>query len=227
MQDSTPGYRLDALPIRYFEPAAMAAMTAPSSTMLLVIDIQTDFAAPDGAMGRYGLDLSFGEAAIRKIDALIAGARLAGIAVGFARVVTRPETDSSALQHFMERSGQDPADAAICRDGTSGAGFYVLHPQPGDLQVSKTLFSCFSGTNLDADLRARGIDTLVVTGMTTDCCVDCTVRDGFHRNYDLFVVADACAAYDERTHLAALDGLGRNCAILVETATLLGGWNAA
>lgn len=226
MYEATSGYRLDELPVQGFEPSVMAGMTAPARTLLLVIDIQEDFAAPEGAMARYGLDLSFAAAAIPRIESLIAAAREAGVAVGFARVVTRPETDSTALRHFMQRTGQGSGAMAICRDGTTGCAFHALHPRDGDLVVSKTLFSCFAGTDFEAELRARGVDTLVVTGMTTECCVDCTVRDGFHRNFDMFVVVDACAAYDERTHLAALDGLGRNCAVLVRSDTVLEGWSA-
>ena len=64
------------------------------------------------------------------------------------------------------------------------------------MEVEKPLYSSFVGTDLDARLRARGIDKLVIAGFTTDCCVDCTVRDAFHRNYDVFIVADACASYE-------------------------------
>jgi nicotinamidase-related amidase len=78
---------------------------------------------------------------------------------------------------------------------------------------------------LDAQLRARGIDTLVVVGFTTDCCVDCTVRDAFHHDYNVFVVADACAAYEEDLHYGALNGLSKNCALLTETEAVLGAWS--
>ena len=73
-------------------------------------------------------------------------------------------------------------------------------------------------------LRARGIDTLVVVGFTTDCCVDCTVRDAFHRNYDVFVVTDACAAYEQDLHIGALNGLSKNCAMLTDTEAVLAAW---
>jgi len=64
----------------------------------------------------------------------------------------------------------------------------------------------------------------VVTGMTTECCVDSTVRDAFHRDINVFVVADACAAYDAAEHEASLRALGNNCAVLVESSTVLAGW---
>jgi nicotinamidase-related amidase len=73
-------------------------------------------------------------------------------------------------------------------------------------------------------LRGAGIDTLVVAGFTTDCCVDCTVRDAFHLNYNVFIVSDACAAYEESLHLGGLDALSKNCALLTESEAVLEAW---
>ncbi len=210
--------------LRAFAPEAMAEMTARGRTLLLVIDVQVDFAAPHGAMGQVGLDLSAGEAAIGRIERLIEAARDAGVAVGFARVVTRPETDTRALRLLHQRTGQNEAAAAICRAGTEGAAYHRVRPRPGDLEIVKTLYSCFVGTGLEATLRERAIDTLVVTGMTTDCCVESTVRDGFHRDFNLFVVADACADYDPAGHAASLAALGRSFAVVVDSDAVIAGW---
>ncbi len=210
--------------LRGFAPDAMAQMTARGRTLLLVIDVQVDFAAPHGAMGQLGLDLSAVEAVIGRIERLIGAARDAGVAVGFVRVVTRPETDPPALRLLHQRTGQDASAAAICRAGTAGADYHRVRPRPGDLEVSKTLYSCFVGTGLEATLRGRGIDTLVVAGMTTECCVDSTVRDGFHRDFNLFVVADACADYDPAAHVASLEALGRSFAVLVDSDSVIAGW---
>jgi nicotinamidase-related amidase len=205
----------------------LAPMIAPDRSALLIVDVQEDFASPTGAMGRIGLDLTAVDAAIDQIDALAHAARLGGVPVVFARVITRPETDTMALRLFIQRSGHDPDRAmAICRAGTPGAGYYRVAPKAGDLEIEKHLFSSFVGTRFDDMLRERNIDTLVVAGITTDCCVDCTVRDAFHRNYNVFVVADACAAYDEATHHGALNGLAKNCALVVDTARVTAAWRA-
>lgn len=205
-------------------PAVMAQAAAATRTLLLVIDVQVDFASPDGAMGRFGLDLSGVEAMIDRAEALIAAARRAGVPVGFARVVTTPDTDSRALRLFHARTGRDASAAAICRDGTAGADYYRLRPRDGDVVIGKRLYSCFHGTDLAAILAGRGIDTLVVAGMTTECCVDSTVRDAFHRDVNVFLVADACAAYGEAEHVGALSALGQSCAVLVDADTVIAGW---
>ena len=63
--------------------------------------------------------------------------------------------------------------------------------------IPKIRYSGFFGTNLDAGLRALGVDTLLVCGLTTECCVDSTVRDAFHADYHVFHrAADACGAYE-------------------------------
>jgi nicotinamidase-related amidase len=203
---------------------ALAPMIEPARTALLVIDVQIDFAAPDGPMGSAGVDLSTIPPALDRIHLIIAAARAAGATVGFVRVVTRPETDSDALKLLMARKGLPPESVALCRDGTAGADYYQVRPLPGELQIQKTLFSSFVGTQLDEQLRERGVDTLVVVGFTTECCVDCTVRDAFHRNFNVFIVADACAAYSSSLHYGALESLALNCALLTEADAVLEAW---
>ncbi|MDB6009462.1 MAG: isochorismatase [Gammaproteobacteria bacterium] len=203
---------------------ALAPMIVPARTALLVIDVQIDFVAPDGPMGSAGVDMSTIPPALDRIHSIIAAARAAAATVGFVRVVTRPETDSDALKLLMARKGLPPESVALCRDGTPGADYYQVRPLPGELEIQKTLFSSFVGTRLEEQLRERGIDTLVVVGFTTECCVDCTVRDAFHRNFNVFIVADACAAYSPSLHYGALESLALNCALLTESEAVLEAW---
>lgn len=200
-------------------------MIAPERTALIVVDIQVDFAAANGVIGRAGADMSACEVAIDRIEELIAAARGAGATVGFMRVVTREETDSTALKTLMDRRGT-PGEGAICRIDGGGADYYRVIPEPGDIEIEKLIYSSFHGTDLDRQLRGRGIDTLVVTGISTDCCVDCTVRDAFHRNYHTFVVSDACATFDDALHTSTLKALQMHCALLTTAAAVVSAWAA-
>jgi nicotinamidase-related amidase len=206
------------------DPALLPPMIAPARTALVVVDVQVDFISPEGAAGQWGMDLSVFEPPLARVEALMAAARAAGVTVVPIRVVTRPETDSNALKLFHQRKGYPADSLTICRAGTEGADYYRITVQPGDIEIQKTLYSAFAGSDLDAQLRARGIDTLVVVGFTTECCVDSTVRDAFHRDYSIFLVTDACAAYEEHLHRGALAALSKSYAMLTDTAAVLAAW---
>jgi len=202
----------------------IAGMVDPAKTALIVVDVQVDFASPEGLLGRVGVDMSPAVAVIDNINAMIAAARHAGATVGFMRVVTRPETDSPILTTWMERRGRAGGEA-ICRTDTGGADYYGVTPEPGDIEIEKLKYSSFWGTDLDAQLRAKGIDTLVIAGITTDCCVDSTTRDAFHRDYHVFVVSDGCTAYDDGLHGWALRSMSEHCALLVTSDTVVKAWS--
>lgn len=199
-------------------------MIEPARTALVIVDIQIDFAAPEGLLGRLGLDLSEADAAIGRCERLVAAARKAGVTVALMRVVTRPETDSRALKNFMARRGRAGSEA-ICRADDGGADYYRIFPVAGDIEIRKVLYDSFYGTDFDERLRARGIDTLVICGLSTDCCVDSTARAAFHRDYDVFVVSDACAAYEPGLHESSLSAMEKNCVLLTTTGAVEAAWN--
>jgi nicotinamidase-related amidase len=194
----------------------LAGMIDPTRTALFVIDIQHDFCAPDGFSGRVGSDMSTMEPAIDATLKIIPAARAAGLKLVFMRVVTRDETDPAVLKRLMDRRGR-AGGQALCRAGTLGADYYRVAPEPGDIEIEKIRFDSFIETDLDEQLRAAGIDTIIVTGVSTDCCVDSTSRSAFQRDYDVFVVADACAAGSPHLHNGALSALEKNVALLIES----------
>jgi nicotinamidase-related amidase len=210
-----------AIPDFNFLPAAVfTGMIEPARTALFVIDIQRDFAAPDGFSSKVGNDMSTMEPAIDAIQTIIPAARRAGLKLVFMRVITRDETDPAVLLRLMARRGR-AGGAALCRAGTPGADYYRVAPEPDDIEIEKIRFDSFIETTLDEQLRANGIDTIIVTGVSTDCCVDSTARSAFQRDYDVFVVADACAAGSPYLHNGALAALEKNVALLVKTQTVV------
>lgn len=204
----------------------LEAWVDPTRTALLVVDMQVDFAAPGGVIGRLGVDLGSVKAALAAAQRLAQAARAVGAPVVFVGLETRPHDDSPVMLERMRRRGGDPeVERVICRAGTAGADFYGPRPAAGELVVRKPRYSAFVDTDLDARLRARGVDTLVVCGLTTECCVDSTVRDAFHRDYHVFVAADACAAYEPGLHAGALKSLGLSFALLSDVASLEAAWS--
>ncbi|MDH1866519.1 cysteine hydrolase [Pseudomonas chengduensis] len=205
--------------------AALREWIAPVRTALCIIDYQVDFAAPDGLLGRMGVpvaDVSCVEAPIHR---LIDAARAAAVPIVFVGLRTAPETDSAVWREWMLRTGQNPDDSyAICRAGSGGEAFFRIEPQADDWVVWKERYSAFVGTDFEQQLRARGIDTLVLCGITTECCVDSTARDAFHRDFAVFLAQDACAAYEQDIHESTLKILSMSFAIPVASGDVAQAW---
>ena len=206
--------------------AGLVEWLAPSRTAVVVIDIQVDFALPEGVLGQAGLDMSVVAPAVAKATELVALARAAGTPVVFVGLQTSAALDSPAWRERMVRRGGNPdEESAVCRVGERGSEFVGPTPLPGELVVAKIRYSSFFGTTLHAGLTALGVDTLLVCGLTTECCIDCTVRDAYHLDYQVFIATDASAAYDVEIHEAALKNLELNCAMLVDTAEVAKAWS--
>jgi nicotinamidase-related amidase len=141
----------------------------------------------------------------------------------FAGLIARSGDDTPMLREWMVRRGHEK-DPPLCREGSKGAEFIGVQPLAGEAVFFKTRYNAFAGTGLDAHLRALGRDTLVIAGLTTECCVDSTARDAFERDYHVFIARDAVAAYEKDLHEAALKALELNCAMLTSGQDIAVSW---
>ncbi len=106
----------------------LAAWIAPGRTAVLVLDMQVDFASPDGALGAF-IDMGVVAPALAAAETLVADARTAGVPVVFVGLATTAETDSAAWNERMRRRGGDPdVEAAVCRAGQAGSEFHGPKP---------------------------------------------------------------------------------------------------
>ena len=195
---------------------------APKRTALLVIDCQVDFGAADGEMARRGADMTAPLAALEEAQTLVDAARGAGVAVVFVRLITNPAGESTVIREARARQDEDGPD--LCLEGTRGADFVGPQPLPGEMIVSKNRYSAFSHTGLGEQLHAAGVDTLVLAGLTTECCVAASAWDAFERDFHVFIAADACAAYEEGLHSSALKALALSGATIASTSGLATLW---
>jgi len=204
-------------------PPLQPEWVSPGRTALLVVDAQVDFALPEGAMGRKGSDMTAPEAALARIDRLVAAARQAGTGVVWARYVNYPGSETPVAAEARARHGEtDPPD--LCVEGSRGADFAGPRPEGDEPVITKSLFSAFAGTGLEALLKDRGIDTLVLCGLTTECCVQSTAWEAFERAFHVILATDAAAAYTPDLHAGTLKALEVNGAILADTDTLIAAW---
>lgn len=204
------------------DPRLQADWIAAGRTALVLIDCQVDFGAPDGEMAKRGADVKPAQAAMKQAEALAVAARGAGALVVFVRLLTHPGGENRIASEAKARRGKDEPD--LCVEGTHGADFIGPLPQPGDTIVSKTHFSAFARTGLAEQLHAQGVDTLVLAGLTTECCVASSAWDGFERDFHIFIATDACAAYETDLHDGALRALKMSGALLATVAEFSAVW---
>lgn len=170
---------------------------------LVVIDMQNGFCHPDGSLGRAGAPIASCRAAIEPVGRLLAAAREAGLPVIFTRFVYAADhADGGILVHELRpnlKAGRSLVagewDSQIVDD---------LQPRAAEIVVDKNRFSAFVGTDFDDILRRLDVRTLIVCGVTTNMCVESTVRDASQRDYRVYVVRDAVAELDPTRHEPAL-----------------------
>jgi nicotinamidase-related amidase len=205
-------------------PLSLAERLEPGATALLVIDVQNDYANPDGFLGSRGADLSRAVEMIPRLQSVVSAARSAGVLVVFTRNWHRPATDSPAWIERLEANGLSQ-DNRPGRADTWGAEFCGVLPADGDEIVSKARYDAFLGTNLEYLLRARGIRTVVCTGTATSVCVESTARSAHLRDFHLVVIGDCCAGSREDLHTATLAGIERSFGSVVSAKQVLGVWS--
>jgi ureidoacrylate peracid hydrolase len=191
----------------------------PRNAAILVVDVQNDFCADDGAMARIGRPVAAVQAMVPVLERMLDDARAADVPVIFVRYGHTPATESEV---HLEQRMRGRADMVICRHGTWGADFYRVAPTPTESVVEKHRYSGFIGTDLDVILRSTGRRVLIMTGIATNGCVEATARDGFMHDYYIVLVDDCCSCFSPELHQATLQNI-RDAYGVVTTADELSG----
>ena len=189
----------------------LAELVDSRHTALVVVDMQNDFCKAGWAFDRLEIDLSMYPPMLPRLSRLLAGARDAGVLVIYIQMTTLPgrRSDSPAQirfnmrLHLASHQGTEPLHYTL--EGSPGQAIIPeLEPQPGDLIVRKYRSSGFWGTNLDMLLRSNHIETVIMTGCTTEGCVESTARDALFNDYYVVIPEDCVASDDPRQHDASL-----------------------
>ena len=132
---------------------------------------------------------------------------------------SRPGDEIAGMAGARQR--RSPNKPRWCEPGTWGADFYRVAPQPGEIVITKYRYSGFAETNLDLVLRSQGIASLIMTGVASNNCVECTARDGFMRDYYIVFVDDCTAATNNAIHAATLANMESLIGMVVQSAQVL------
>jgi nicotinamidase-related amidase len=190
------------------QPAPVAV--DPARCALVIIDMQRDFLEPGGFGEALGNDVSQLRKIVAPLRALLGAARDARLTVIHTREGHRPDM-TDAPRSKVERGApsmrigdRGPMGRILIRGEAGHDIIPELYPVAGEPVLDKSGKGAFYQTDLDLMLRNRGIENLLVCGVTTEVCVHTTVREANDRGYRCIVVGDCCGSYFPEFHEVGL-----------------------
>ncbi len=183
----------------------------PARTALLVMDYQA------GIVG----SLDDADGLIARAAVALAHARRLSLTIGYVRVGFTDDDIAAVPPANKMFARLSQAGSAMHADSPATAIDERVAPAEGDIVVRKSRVGAFSTTDLDAQLRARGVDTLLLAGISTSGVVLSTLRDAADRDYRLIVLGDLCADRDPEVHQLLLDRVFPRQADVATSAAVL------
>ena len=166
------------------------------TSALLIIDMQNAFLEP-GAM----LEAPMGRDIIARLVKLIAECRNLGVPVIWVRLDSSAPYGGLLLEKYPSLWEQQ-----VLYKGTHSFDLFSDMPAPleNEFHIVKHKYDAFHRTDLDTLLRNIGADTVIITGVTTNCCCESTARSAFEHDYKVAFTSDGTAAFEQRLHEATL-----------------------
>ena len=210
------------------EPTMIASLRDqidPAHTAILLIDMQKDLVYDGFLCDQAGRDLAATRSVIPTMKRLLEAARSSGTLVCHVGFWTLPEHGSDSGPWLAQRRRSTYSSDVLCIADTEGAEFIdELAPAPGELIIHKHRYSAFKGTDLDMTLRARGIKTVITTGVSTNVCIESTLRDAFETGYYVCIPSDATASWDMSLHAATLQTVTHRFGLVTTTDEIESLW---
>jgi ureidoacrylate peracid hydrolase len=183
----------------------------PARSALVVIDVQNDFCSEGGYMSREGQDLGLVGAMLPRLRRFVAQAREAGVKLMWVQSAYGTEGNWYLSPVWLDRAARSMTGGHIayrvCEPGSWGAQLCDgLGPEDSstEILVTKHRYSAFFQTELELILRAHGLTTVVLAGVSTNTCVESSAREAFMRDFYVVLAEDCCATYSQAEHDATL-----------------------
>jgi ureidoacrylate peracid hydrolase len=197
----------------------------PKEVGLLVIDMQNGFCHPGGARAKaFGVDaIAMPRASIPNVVGMMRLCRSAGVRITLTRQVHYPDDQARKRRRIPSHLDRRGVKLELCWRGTWDAELIdeiKADVRPEDDIIIKHRASAFYNTPLEAELRIKGIQVLIITGTTTSFCIDSTIRDAYMRDYDVLVPAECVSDTDQSAHDAVLACVDRFHGLVTSTADI-------
>ncbi|EOD19646.1 hypothetical protein EMIHUDRAFT_444876 [Emiliania huxleyi CCMP1516] len=180
---------------RTFAPAEAKGGTSVDTkkTAVLFIEYQNEFTTEGGKLHGAVKECMDETGMLEKSSALASKARTAGAKVFHAPISFKEDASDNPNKGLGILAGC--AGDKLFTEGSWNADFHPsMQPQPGDVVVqNKRGLDAFPGTDLEAQLKANGIETVVLAGFLTNCCVESTMRTAYEKGFNVITLTDACA----------------------------------
>ncbi len=172
----------------------------PATTALVLIEFQNEFTSPGGVLHDAVAEVMDSTGMLDNTTALVDKAREAGVTIMHAPITFAPGYGELTRHPYGILKGVVDGNAFV--KGTWGAAIVDdLTPAAGDILIEgKRGLDTFASTNLDFILRSKGIDTIILAGFLTNCCVESTMRSGYERGYQVYTLTDCVAATSQDEH---------------------------
>jgi nicotinamidase-related amidase len=192
-------------------PTTLEELVDPKRTALILVDIQNDYCAPGGKYDQGGKDMSMYPTMIEKTAKLIEEAHQSGTLVVYIQNTNLADYRSDSVAYLRFKiliRNVEPEDLLKTEHAIEGTwGHQIvehLAPRPNDLVIRKHRSSAFIDTRLDLILRSNNIQTVLITGVVTEGCVESTARDASFKDYIVVLVENCIGSGNHHLHEASM-----------------------
>merc|ERR1712070_583282 len=175
-------------------------------TAIVFIEYQNEFTTEGGKLHGAVKDVMSANGMLEKSAALASKARSAGVHIFHTPISFKADASDNPNKALGILAGC-AADSLFTEDTWNSEFHESMKPAPGDVVVSgKKGLDAFPGTDLEAQLKAREIETVVLCGFLTNCCVESTMRTAYEKGFNVITVTDCCATTSEEGQKVATTG---------------------